>query len=155
LHTYGRESHAYVPALGGRGARGITLPGEEWDGYRRSINLVAGSAKEAKLEDKITEAERRDDNSGVRDYPPDEVSSLHFLYAPEDALLTARLQADKYLPYPETMVALTRYVRRELARLEALPDSAVIGPQPDAEGVLRPGREKENVEELRFGQVKA
>ena len=64
------------------------------------------------------------------------------------------MQADKYIKYPELMHTLTTYVRRELVRLEALSDADVLGPLPDADGVLHPGSEREGAEKLRFGRVK-
>lgn len=67
--------------LGGRGARGIILPGDPgaedpgvW--FRRSVNLVGGDTRAVRKVERgggLEVAEREDDNSGVHDYPPSEV----------------------------------------------------------------------------------
>ncbi|KAF5353495.1 hypothetical protein D9756_008123 [Leucocoprinus leucothites] len=92
--------------LGGRGARGIAYA-DSPNGlhYRRAINLVGGEVVNvAKLD--VDKEEMRDDGSGVHDFPPSEV--------------------DKYVTYPELMLDLVRYVRRELARLEKVSDHDIM-----------------------------
>jgi len=120
--------------LGGRGARGIVYPsdvdassGKQY--FRRSVNLVGGEVEKVKkLEERGLEAEEaRDDGSGVHDYAPHE--------------------ADKYVAYPELMAAIVAYIRRELVRLEKIPDEIIMGP-----GVT--GREGDDVLALRFGPVR-
>ena len=119
--------------LGGRGARGIVYPSDVQDPskpyFRRSVNLVGGEVEKVKKIDErgLEVEEARDDGSGVHDYAPNE--------------------ADKYVAYPELMATLVAYLRRELVRLENIPDEAIIGP-----GVA--GREIEGVEKLRFGKVR-
>ena len=54
----------------------------------------------------IDKEEAKDDGSGVHDFPPEE--------------------CDKYLAYPELMLTLVSYVRRELVRLEAVSDEEII-----------------------------
>jgi hypothetical protein len=65
----------------------------------------------------------------------------------------ASTQADKYVGYPETMSALVRYIRREVARLESLSDEEIMGPQTDARGLPFPQVRLADVEKLRFGRV--
>ncbi|OBZ72792.1 Protein CBP3, mitochondrial, partial [Grifola frondosa] len=103
--------------LGARGARGIV----------RSINLVGGEVEKVEKIEKVglEVEEARDDGSGVHDYLPAE--------------------ADKYVAYPELMTTLVEYIRRELRRLEAIPDDVIVG-----KGVL--GTESEGLEGLKFGR---
>ncbi|TFY54036.1 hypothetical protein EVJ58_g9097, partial [Rhodofomes roseus] len=118
--------------LGGRGARGIVYPADVQDPsrplFRRSVNLIGGEVEKVKkLDERGLEVEEaRDDGSGVHDYAPNE--------------------ADKYVAYPELMAALVGYIRRELVRLQEIPDEAIIGP-----GVA--GKEVDGIHNLRFGRV--
>jgi cytochrome b pre-mRNA-processing protein 3 len=132
--------------LGARGARGIvfepepppppaattarTTPlessseseaGSQRGPFRRSINLVGGLVENpAKVDQRGLEAEEaRDDYSGVYDFPPHE--------------------AYKYVSYPEVMMDVVGYVRRELVRLEHVPDEEII---------------RGDIEALRFGRVR-
>jgi cytochrome b pre-mRNA-processing protein 3 len=90
--------------LGARGAKGIAFPGDPAK-FRRSINYAGSDIN--KLEKmNVEEEELKDDGSGVHDFPPDE--------------------ADKYLAYPELMLDLVQYVRRELARLDKLTDEQIV-----------------------------
>jgi cytochrome b pre-mRNA-processing protein 3 len=94
--------------LGGRGARGIAYP-DSADGhktqYRRAVNLVGGEVVNvAKID--VDKEETRDDGSGVHDFPPSEV--------------------EKYVAYPELMLDIVGYVRRELARLEQITDHDIM-----------------------------
>jgi cytochrome b pre-mRNA-processing protein 3 len=112
--------------LGARGAQGITFPGSpssppltQSRKFRRSVNLVGGEViNVAKIN--LEEEEARDDGSGVHDF------------APEDA--------DLYVQYPELMLDVVRYVRKELVRLEKLSDEEIMG-----------GR----LEKVMFGRVRA
>lgn len=52
----------------------------------------------------------------------------------------------RYIGYPELMVTLVSYIRRESLRLERLDDSAIMGPR-------RVGREGEGVQNLRWGDI--
>ncbi|KAI0357314.1 hypothetical protein OH77DRAFT_1451631 [Trametes cingulata] len=125
--------------LGARGARGIAYPsssagasgGAGEQHFRRTVNLVGGEVEKlARIEKRgggLEAEERRDDGSGVHDFPPAE--------------------ADKYVAYPETMATLVEYVRRELVRLERLPDEAFLG-----KGEI--GTESHGLEDLRFGPVR-
>jgi len=89
--------------LGARGAHGISYDASS--PFRRSVNLVGGEVVNvAKLD--LEKEEMRDDGSGVHDFPPTE--------------------ADKYLTYPEVMLDVVRYVRRELKRLESVSDDDII-----------------------------
>lgn len=122
--------------LGGRGARGIVYPSnastsdEQKPYFRRSVNLVGGEVVKVKdIEKRGLEVEEgRDDGSGVHDYAPNE--------------------ADKYVAYPELMATLVAYVRRELVRLQNIPDEKVMG-------ALVAGKEGEGVKDLKFGRVQA
>ncbi|KAI0368252.1 hypothetical protein BV20DRAFT_948595 [Pilatotrama ljubarskyi] len=125
--------------LGARGARGIAYPsagGGDGNGeqqyFRRTVNLVGGEVEKlARIEKRgggLEAEERRDDGSGVHDFPPAE--------------------ADKYVAYPETMATIVEYVRRELVRLERVPDEAFLG-----KGEI--GTESHGLEELRFGSVRS
>lgn len=105
--------------LGARGARGIAY--SDSDGqkhFRRAVNLVGGEVVNVSKID-IEKEETRDDGSGVHDFPPSEV--------------------DKYVKYPELMLDITGYVRRELARLEKISDHDIMSG---------------NWEKLKFGPVK-
>ncbi|KAG1772054.1 hypothetical protein EDD22DRAFT_861511 [Suillus occidentalis] len=112
--------------LGARGASGIGL-GQEGNGssYRRAVNLVGGLVEDVKKVD-VEKEELKDDNSGVHDFPPSE--------------------NDRYIGYPELMVTLVSYIRRESLRLERLDDSAIMGPR-------RVGREGEGVQNLKWGDI--
>lgn len=116
--------------LGARGARGIVYPSSPLAGtpdkpyFRRSINLVGGEVEKlADVEKKGLDAEEaRDDGSGVHDYAPSE--------------------AGRYVLYPELMADITAYCRREIVRMEALPDDVVMG------------KNGEDVDVLKFGPVR-
>ena len=89
--------------LGARGAHGIVY--DTSAPFRRSVNFVGGEVVNvAKLD--LEKEEMRDDGSGVHDFPPTE--------------------ADKYLTYPEVMLDVVRYVRRELKRLESVSDDDIM-----------------------------
>lgn len=120
--------------LGARGARGILLPSEQpsKDGpkpqFHRNINPGGEVEKFVKMEPQSLEAEEaKDDGSGVHDFGPNE--------------------SDQYVKYPETMVTLVSYLRRELVRLERLEDDDIIGS-------LKSGMERQGVSAMRFGSVK-
>ncbi|PPQ94506.1 hypothetical protein CVT25_014160 [Psilocybe cyanescens] len=86
--------------------------------FRRSVNLVGGEVVNvAKID--LEKEEARDDGSGVHDFAPSEV--------------------DKYLGYPEVMLDVVGYVRRELNRLEGVSDEEIV---------------KGDWRRLRFGGVK-
>lgn len=106
--------------LGARGARGIAYPdpSSPTPRFRRSVNL-AGSVIEKLEKINLEEEEAKDDGSGVHDYPPEE--------------------ADKYVKYPELMLDVVTYIRRELVRLESLSDEAIM------DGVL---------DDIQFGKVR-
>ncbi|KAG1745095.1 uncharacterized protein EDB91DRAFT_1220677 [Suillus paluster] len=112
--------------LGARGASGIGL-GQEGDGssYRRAVNLVGGLVEDVSKVD-VDKEELKDDNSGVHDFTPSE--------------------NDRYITYPELMVTLVSYIRRESLRLERLDDGAIMGPH-------RVGREGEGVQNLVWGDI--
>ena len=116
--------------LGARGARGI--PYDTSPGFRRSINPITGgrisTAKLKLLERSFESEEGKDDNSGVADYPKD--------------------QLDKYVAYPELMVDIVAYIHRELKRLEGISDDDVLGVSKEL------GREGRGVEVLKFGPVR-
>lgn len=124
---------AWRNILGGRGARGIVYPTDGQDPskpyFRRSVNLIGGEVEKVKkLDERGLEVEEaRDDGSGVHDYAPNE--------------------ADKYVAYPELMAALVAYLRRELVRLQEIPDEEIIGP-----GVA--GKESDGIQNLRFERVR-
>ncbi|KAF4622225.1 hypothetical protein D9613_008963 [Agrocybe pediades] len=105
--------------LGARGAQGIAYPdSKEAKTFRRAVNLVGGEVVNvAKID--LEKEETKDDGSGVHDFEPAEV--------------------DKYLTYPQVMLDLVGYIRRELARLEKVSDEDILN-----------GR----WEKLRFGRVK-
>lgn len=92
--------------LGARGSRGIAYSNADGQAqFRRAVNLVGGEVVNvAKID--INKEETRDDGSGVHDFPPSEV--------------------DKYVKYPELMLDLVSYVRRELARLEKISDHDIM-----------------------------
>jgi cytochrome b pre-mRNA-processing protein 3 len=118
--------------LGARGARGIVLPSVQGAGnekvFRRSINPAGEIEKYGKMDEQALEAEElTDDGSGVHDFGPDE--------------------SDQYVRYPETMVTLISYMRRELMRLEGLSDEVVLG-------AMKIGTERQGIEKIRFGPVK-
>ncbi|KAK2467540.1 hypothetical protein APHAL10511_000395 [Amanita phalloides] len=94
--------------LGARGAQGIAYPSStpsSSPAYRRAVNLVGGEVVDVSKID-VGEEELKDDGSGVHDFPPNE--------------------ADKYVEYPELMLYLVGYVRRELARLEKVSDEEIM-----------------------------
>ncbi|KAG1748087.1 hypothetical protein EDB19DRAFT_1893821 [Suillus lakei] len=112
--------------LGARGASGIGLDREvNGSGYRRAVNLVGGLVEDVRKVD-VDKEELKDDNSGVHDFAPSE--------------------NDRYIGYPELMVTLVSYIRRESLRLERLDDSVIMGPR-------RVGREGEGVQNLRWGEI--
>ncbi|KAJ7502867.1 hypothetical protein B0H11DRAFT_1711357 [Mycena galericulata] len=92
--------------LGARGASGIAFPDDpSAPSFRRTVNLLGGNVVNPTKIDFEKEAVT-DDGSGVHDFPPNE--------------------ADKYLAYPELMLAVVQYVRRELVRLEGMSDEEII-----------------------------
>ncbi|KAL0576648.1 Serine carboxypeptidase 3 [Marasmius crinis-equi] len=93
--------------MGARGARGITYPISDIPSptFRRSVNLVGGSVVNPEKVD-FEKEETTDDGSGVHDYPPDQV--------------------DKYVRYPELMLEIVTYIRRELVRLEGISDEDIM-----------------------------
>lgn len=112
--------------LGARGARGIVYPSSSHKpAFRRSVNLVGGEVeKVAAIDKKGLEAEEaRDDGSGVHDFSPNE--------------------AGLYVQYPELMADIVRYVRKELVRLEGIPDTQILAKG----GYFTDG--------LRFGKIRA
>ncbi|OJA17146.1 hypothetical protein AZE42_05088 [Rhizopogon vesiculosus] len=112
--------------LGARGARGIGLSQEgDESGYRRAVNLVGGLVEDVSKVD-VDKEELKDDNSGVHDF--------------------AASESDRYITYPELMVTLVSYIRRESLRLERINDSVIMGPR-------RVGREGECVQNLRWGDI--
>ncbi|KAF8128989.1 hypothetical protein EV363DRAFT_1400239 [Boletus edulis] len=124
--------------LGGRGAKGISLPGVDQNPcpstaenasepqFRRSVNLVGGLVENVeKIEVAVEEA--RDDLSGVSDFGANE--------------------SDRYIAYPELMETLVVYLRHEAQRLERIPDETILGPR-----VV--GREGEGVKKLLWGKVR-
>ncbi|KAI0653458.1 hypothetical protein C8Q70DRAFT_937646 [Cubamyces menziesii] len=123
--------------LGARGARGIAYPDPDGASadprahFRRAVNIAGGSVEKLSRLEKnrgaLEAEERRDDGSGVHDFPPAEV--------------------DKYVAYPETMATVVEYVRRELVRLERVPDELIIG-----KGIM--WAEGHDLEALQFGPVK-
>lgn len=106
--------------LGARGAQGIEYPAPgspEAKKFRRAVNLVGGEVVNVSKVD-VEKEMATDDESGVHDFSPAEV--------------------DKYLTYPEVMLDLTTYVRRELARLDKISDEDIM---------------QGNWEKLKFGPV--
>ncbi|KAI9569056.1 hypothetical protein HD554DRAFT_2204769 [Boletus coccyginus] len=124
--------------LGGRGARGISLPGMDAKptpsgaeitskpGFRRSVNLVGGLVENVEKID-VDAEEARDDWSGVYDFDANE--------------------SDRYIAYPELMETLVVYLRREAQRLERIPDQVILGPR-------EVGKEGEGVKKLVWGKVR-
>ncbi|KIK95525.1 hypothetical protein PAXRUDRAFT_826912 [Paxillus rubicundulus Ve08.2h10] len=126
--------------LGGRGAKGIPLPGQGGSGsgsvdgtgstskpgFRRAVNLVGGLVENVEKIDVDVE-EAKDDLSGVYDFEANE--------------------SDRYVAYPELMQTLATYLRREALRLERLPDEVILGPR-----VV--GREGEGVNRMVWGRVR-
>src|ERR1700722_13493813 len=117
--------------LGARGARGITFETSSTTtegnqlaspSFRRSINLVGGLIEDPAEIDKkgLDVEEARDDYSGVHDFPPSE--------------------SDKYVSYPEVMLDIVSYVRREVARLDGVVDNEILHGDVNA---------------LKFGSVKS
>ncbi|KAK0218757.1 hypothetical protein IW262DRAFT_1317584 [Armillaria fumosa] len=95
--------------LGARGAAGIAYPDPNDPSapapYRRTVNLVGGLVENIEKIDFEKEA-HRDDGSGVYDYAPSE--------------------ADKYVKYPDLMLDVVTYLRRELVRLENIGDEEIM-----------------------------
>jgi len=96
--------------LGARGAQGIAYPDTPLSKsttphFRRSVNLVGGEVINVAKVD-IEKEEAKDDGSGVHDFAPEE--------------------ADKYVTYPEVMLDIVAYLRREIARLDKVSDEAII-----------------------------
>jgi len=95
--------------LGARGAQGIAYPDNPLSistpQFRRSVNLVGGEVINVAKVD-IEKEEAKDDGSGVHDFAPEE--------------------ADKYVTYPEVMLDIVAYLRREIARLDKVSDEAII-----------------------------
>jgi len=93
--------------LGARGAQGIAYPdtSSSTPRFRRSVNLVGGEVVNVAKVD-IEKEETKDDGSGVHDFSPEEV--------------------DRYLTYPEVMLDVVAYLRREIARLDKVSDEAII-----------------------------
>lgn len=116
--------------LGARGARGI--PYNSSPGFRRSVNPITGGkiskVRLKLLEQGLESEEAKDDNSGVADYPKD--------------------QLDKYVRYPELIVDIIAYIHRELKRLEGINDDDVLGISKDL------GREGRGIEVLKFGPIR-
>lgn len=106
--------------LGARGAQGIAYPDEggSTTRFRRHLNLAGGEVVNVSKID-VEQEETKDDGSGVHDFPPE--------------------NADNYLAYPDLMLDIVGYVRRELARLESVSDAEVMS---------------ENWEKVKFGRVK-
>ncbi|KAG6853294.1 hypothetical protein C0991_005389 [Blastosporella zonata] len=107
--------------LGARGAQGIAFPNDadkNKKAFRRSVNLVGGEVVNVAKVD-LAKEETSDDGSGVHDFPPEE--------------------ADLYVEYPQLMLDIVRYVRKELARLDKLEDEHI-----------RSGK----LEAIKFGRVR-
>ncbi|EJD05758.1 uncharacterized protein FOMMEDRAFT_103971 [Fomitiporia mediterranea MF3/22] len=102
--------------LGARGAHGIDDPGR----VRRAVNISGEYGKEKlqkdRPEDSLRKLEETDDGSGVYDFVGKDV--------------------ELYVRYPELMYALTKYIRRELKRLEGISDEVIL----DGEGVGKFGK---------------
>ncbi|KAJ7578017.1 hypothetical protein C8J56DRAFT_364189 [Mycena floridula] len=96
--------------LGARGARGIEFPDpsspNQTPKYRRSVNLIGGDVEKLEKIKNLDEEEAKDDGSGVHDY--------------------AATEADKYVKYPEVMLDVVGYLRRELVRLENVSDEDIL-----------------------------
>ncbi|KAJ3997634.1 hypothetical protein F5050DRAFT_1711134 [Lentinula boryana] len=91
--------------LGARGSQGIAYPDSNPPKFRRGVNLVGGEVENPEKID-LEKEQGRDDGSGVHDYPPDEI--------------------DKYVGYPELMLDIVTYARREIARLEKISDEEIM-----------------------------
>lgn len=91
--------------LGARGSQGIAYPDSNPPKFRRGVNLVGGAVENPEKID-LEKEQSRDDGSGVHDYPPDEI--------------------DKYVRYPELMLDIVIYMRREIARLEKISDEEIM-----------------------------
>lgn len=95
--------------LGARGAQGIAYPNTSTSSstthFRRSVNLVGGEVINVSKID-FEKEEAKDDGSGVHDFAPEE--------------------ADKYLAYPEVMLDVVEYLRREIARLDKVSDESIM-----------------------------
>ncbi|KAJ4490706.1 hypothetical protein J3R30DRAFT_124203 [Lentinula aciculospora] len=104
--------------LGARGSQGIAYPDSNPPKFRRGVNLVGGAVENPEKID-LEKEQSRDDGSGVHDYSPDEI--------------------DKYVRYPELMLDIVIYMRREIARLEKISDEEIM------EGGL---------ETLQFGRIR-
>ena len=98
--------------LGARGAQGIAYPNTSSAStststthFRRSVNLVGGEVVNVSKVD-IEKEEAKDDGSGVHDFAPEE--------------------ADRYLDYPEVMLDVVEYLRREIDRLDKVSDESII-----------------------------
>lgn len=119
--------------LGARGARGIVLPSAAQTGnknvpFRRSINPTGEIEKYGEMDQQTLEDEEaKDDGSGVHDFGPAE--------------------SHQYVRYPETIVTMITYMRRELVRLEGLSDETVLG-------AMKIGTERKGVSDMRFGPIK-
>ena len=100
--------------LGARGAHGIDDPGP--GRVRRAVNISAEKISKESPEESLKRLEESDDGSGIHDFVGEDVNL--------------------YVRYPELMYALTRYIRRELARLEGISDEAIM----NGEGVGRFGK---------------
>lgn len=105
--------------LGARGARGIAFPDDSSSAsqYRRSVNLIGSDVDKFEKIQNLEEEEAKDDGSGVHDYVPEE--------------------AERYVKYPELMLDIVTYIRRELVRLQGISDEAIL--QGDL-GVLKFGK---------------
>ena len=94
--------------LGARGALGIDDPGS--GRVRHAVN-IHGDYNKVKLakdkpEESLKNAEELDDESGVHDFTG------------EDTKL--------YVQYPELMYTLVQYIRRELSRLDKIPNEQIL-----------------------------
>jgi len=90
--------------LGARGAQGITYE-EGGPKFRRAVNLVGGEVVNvAKLD--FEKEQTTDDGSGVHDFAANEI--------------------DNYLAYPELMLDLVGYIRRETLRLSKVSDEDIM-----------------------------
>lgn len=92
--------------LGARGAQGIADPGKT----RHAINISGEYGKEKLSKEapdvSLRTLEEKDDGSGVYDFVGEDV----------------RL----YVQYPELMLTLILYIRRELVRLEKISDNEIL-----------------------------
>lgn len=94
--------------LGARGAHGIDDPGT--GRVRRALNISGeyGAPKLSKENPDVAlqKLEETDDQSGVYDFSGNDL--------------------DYYVRYPELMLTLTNYVRRELVRLDGISDKSIL-----------------------------